>query len=242
MRLYHGTSSKHLDAILKHGLVPRGDRPSNWAAASANDRVYLTDAYGLYFAQSARKEVGEDLVIVEIDTDLLTDQDALHADEDAVWFIYQHGALDERFMPPSAMIDKNEQAMHFSRVLRPMAESGIGYEKSMELLGNCTHEGAIPLSAITNIIRYSAAEGPWWVSFHDPVISILNYRFHGSEYRATQLVVAGRMDEARQVDQPIPGFLDLDAVERMCAPRRTVIDLPNVSHATPSTAPALFGF
>jgi hypothetical protein len=229
MRLYHGTSSKHLDAILEHGLIPRDDRPSNWTAASANDRVYLTDAYGMYFAQSSRKEAGEDLVIVEIDTDLLPDQSALHADEDAAWFMFQHGALEDRFMPPVEMTDKHDQAMHFSRILRPLAEFGIGYEKSMELLGNCTHEGAIPLSAITGIVRYSAAEGPWWVSFHDPVISTLNYRFHGSEYRATQLVVAGRLDEARQVEQLIPGFLDLEAVEKMCGPRRTIIDLPDTS-------------
>jgi hypothetical protein len=237
MRLYHGTSSEHLDAILEHGLIPRGEQASNWTAASANDRVYLTDAYAMYFAQSSRKGSGEDLVIVEIDTDLLPDLSALHADEDAAWFVFQHGALEDQFMPPVGMTDRHEQAMHFSRILRPLAEFGIGYEKSMDLLGNCTHEGAIPPSAITSIVRYSAADGPWWVSFHDPVISPLNYRFHGSEYRATQLVVAGRLDEARLVEQLIPGFLDLDAVERMCAPRRTVIDVPTIAQVSPSELP-----
>jgi hypothetical protein len=41
--------------------------------------------------------------------------------------------------------------------------------------------------------------------------------------------VAGRLDEARQVEQLIPGFLDLEAVEKMCGPRRTIIDLPDTS-------------
>ncbi|MBY3433385.1 hypothetical protein HFN89_04315 [Rhizobium laguerreae] len=232
MRLYHGTSSKHLDAILEHGLTPRGERKSNWQAVSASDRVYLTDAYGMYFAQSSREKASEDLVIVEIDTDLLPDPSALHADEDAAWFIFQHGALERRFRPPAGMTDGHEQAMHFSRMLRPLADAGIGYEKSMELLGNCSHEGSIPPSAITNVVRYSAADGPWWLSFHDPVISVSNYRFHGSEYRATQLVVVGRLDEARQVEQMFPGFLDLDAVENMCALRRTVVDLPQPQTAT----------
>jgi hypothetical protein len=229
MRLYHGTSSKHLDAILDNGLTPRGERPSNWTAQSASDRVYLTDAYGMYFAQLSRKDAAEDLVIVEVDTDLLPDQSSLHADEDAAWFMFQHGGLDDQFMPPADMFDKHEQAMHFSRILRPLAEFGIGYEKSMELLGNCTHEGAIPLSAITGIVRYSAAGGPWWVAFHDPSMSPFNYRYNGSEYRATQLVVAGRLDEAREVEQLTPGFLDLDAVERMCAQRRFFVDVPGVS-------------
>ncbi|MDW9478975.1 hypothetical protein GOB57_09805 [Sinorhizobium meliloti] len=237
MRLYHGTSSRYLDTILEQGLVPRGEAQSNWPAASSPDHVYLTNAYAMYFAQSSRIDHSEDLVVVEIDTDLLPDQKSLHADEDTVWFVWQHEAVDDRFLPPPGMLDRHEQAMHFSRLLGRLAEHGITADRSLELLGNCSHEGTIPVSAITRVLRYSAVEGPWWVSFHDPVISPLNFRFHGSEYRATQLVVADRLEEARHVEQWLPGFLDLDAVERICARRRTVVSLP----ATPvrSSAPAL---
>jgi hypothetical protein len=235
MRLYHGTSSRHLDRILEHGLVPRGNAVSNWEAASANDHIYLTAAYGMYFAQSSRKARSEDLLIVEIDTELLPDRSALHADEDTVWFLHQHGAIDDRFMPPEGTTDKYEQAMHYSRMLRQLSEHGIGYEKSLELLGNCSYEGAIPVSAITGLVRYTEAEGPWWLSFHDPVISHLNYRFHGSEYRATQLVVAGRLEEAQLVEQLMPGFLNLEAVEEMCAPRRTVLAVPGLAASTQPT-------
>jgi hypothetical protein len=226
MRLYHGTSSRHLEAILEHGLVPRHDAPSNWTAASSSERVYLTNAYAMYFAQAARVDSSEDLVIVEVDTDLLPDQSCLQADEDTAWFIWQHDAIDHRFMPPPEMSDKHEQAMHFSRLLGPLAEHGITAQKSLELLGNCSHEGTVPPSAITRVLRYSAADGLWWVTFHDPVISPMNFRFHGPEYQATQLVVADRLDEAKQIEQWMPSFISLDTVETICARRRTEVPLP----------------
>lgn len=237
MRLYHGTSSRHLETILEHGLVPRGNAPSNWTAASSAERVYLTNAYAMYFAQASRKDSSEDLVVVEIDTDLLPDQTCLQADEDTVWFVWQHDAIDDRFLPPPGMLDRHQQAMHFSGFLGPLAEHGITAEKSLELLGNCSHEGIIPVSAITRVLRYSATDGPWWVSFHDPVISPMNFRFHGPEYRATQLVVADRLDEARMVEQWIPSFISLDTVESMCAARRTEVSLPSIQ--TRVTVPTL---
>ena len=237
MRLYHGTSSRHLETILAYGLVPRGDAPSNWTAASSAERVYLTNAYAMYFAQASRKDSSEDLVVVEIDTDLLPDQACLQADEDTVWFVWQHDAIDDRFLPPPGMLDRHDQAMHFSRLLGPLAENGITADKSLELLGNCSHEGVIPVSAITRVVRYSAADGPWWISFHDPVISPMNFRFHGSEYRATQLVVADRLEEARQVEQWLPRSIDLDTVESMCAARRTVVPIPSMSAREPVPTP-----
>lgn len=229
MRLYHGTSSRHLDTILEHGLVPRGDTPSNWPAASSAERVYLTNAYAMYFAQSSRKDRSEDLLVVEIDTDLLSDLSRLQADEDSAWFVWHKGSMPARFCPPFTMTDNYEQAMHFSGILDELSEYGIGHEMSLELIGNCSHLGTIPPSAITKMVRYSASDGPWWIAFHDPIVSPLNFRFNGSEYRATQLVVADRLDEARMVEQLMPGFLDLNAVEEMCAARRTHIPLPSLS-------------
>lgn len=225
MKLYHGTSSKHLDDILANGLTPRGDGPSNWPAASSRDRVYLTDAYAMYFAQSSRKDGEEDLVIVEIDADHL-DPSLLQADEDFAWYAWRKGALPDQFHPPASLTDHVDQAMHFSGILDELLEYGITYETSLDMMGNCSHLGAIPVSAFTKVIRYSAADGPWWLRFHDPVISPVNYLFHGSEYRATQLVVAGRLDKARAIPQPMPGWLDLDAVEGLCAPRRTEVSIP----------------
>ena len=40
IRLFRGTSKKHLDSILRRGLQPRGTNPSNWEDfPSAPDRV-----------------------------------------------------------------------------------------------------------------------------------------------------------------------------------------------------------
>ncbi|MBY3124549.1 hypothetical protein [Rhizobium laguerreae] len=166
------------------------------------------------------------MVIVEINTDLLPDRARLQADEDAAWFIWRSGEMADRFHPPSGMTEKHEQGMHFSTLLENLSECGLGHGRSLALLGNCSHKGSIPPSAITGMLRYSVADGPWWLAFHDPSISPMNYRFNGAEYRATQLVVAGRLDEARQVEQLFPGFLDLDVVEEICALRRTEIPLP----------------
>jgi hypothetical protein len=191
----------------------------------------------MYFAHSSRKDTSEDLLVVEIDTDLLPDSSLLQADEDAAWFIWSQGSMPPQFCPPSTTIDKYDQAIHFSGILNDLSEYGVDYELSLELLGNCSHLGVIPPTAITKVMRYSAAEGPWWVMFHDPVISPMNFKFHGSEYRATQLVVADRIEEARQIEQLMPGFVDLDAVDHLCQARRTEIEIPFRSQVTIAPLP-----
>ena len=81
MILYHGTTSRHLDSIREHGLLPRYDeRPTRWAEnPSATDRVYLTNAYAVWFAWTAA-EAGEKGVVVAVDVeeeDLVADEDYL---------------------------------------------------------------------------------------------------------------------------------------------------------------------
>jgi hypothetical protein len=70
MKLYHGTSLRHLKSISDKGLVPRGARPSNWKAASHDGSVYLSNAYALYFADQAQLD-DEGLLLVEVETDRL---------------------------------------------------------------------------------------------------------------------------------------------------------------------------
>ena len=68
IKLYHGTTTKHLDKILKQGITPRHDRPSNWDKhPSREDMVYLTNAYAIYFAQVCCDwEAGESPVVLEV--------------------------------------------------------------------------------------------------------------------------------------------------------------------------------
>lgn len=223
MRLYHGTSSRHLDQILKEGLTPRAERPSNWDAESCNEVVYLTKTYGLHFAGNAVNAENEDLVIVEIDTDLLPDQEKLLPDEDSLWFAWKAGAIKPHQVEAWIYDEpKERQAQYFAGFLEDFASMGCTWDWSLKVLGNCTHLGAIPPSAMTRIISYKH-DGAWWLAFHDPTITPQNFRFCGAEYEATQLVVAGRLEEAKNIPIMMPMALSLDRIDEMCREHRTGI-------------------
>lgn len=88
MILYHGTTTKHLDAILRDGLLPRRTtkRRSNWKGVikSKLDFVYLTDAYPVYYAMnpalSGRRQGESDILVLKVDVD----ESALYPDEDYI--------------------------------------------------------------------------------------------------------------------------------------------------------------
>jgi hypothetical protein len=94
MILYHGTSSKHLDAIRRTGLQSRRitRRRSNWKGTirSKLDFVYLTDAYPVYFAMNPALNRGgnTDVLIVKVDVD----ESHLYPDEDYIaWELARDG-------------------------------------------------------------------------------------------------------------------------------------------------------
>lgn len=220
MRLYHGTTSRHLEAILKDGLLPRADRKSNWQAESCDEVVYLTKTYGLHFAATARQDKTEDLVIIEIDTDLLPDAEALFADEDALWFAWRAGLMREQDIEDWVYDEPMEkQAQYFAGFLENFAHEGFTWDWSLKTIGNCTYKGTIPPSAITRVVSYEAATG-WWFAFHDPQVAPSNFKFCGPEYEATQLVVMDRLEEAKEVKMMLPMFMSLDAVNEMCRGHR----------------------
>src|SRR5713226_8459285 len=80
MKLYHGTTERYLNSILKIGISPRRRRKSNWNVKSNPRAVYLTNVYALHFANAARAS-GEAALILEIDTDDLNST-LLAPDED----------------------------------------------------------------------------------------------------------------------------------------------------------------
>ena len=168
MILYHGTTSRHLDSIREHGLLPRYDeRPTRWDEnPSATDRVYLTNAYAVWFAWTAA-EAGEKGVVVAVDVeeeDLVADEDYLaqtNWQDEALAFL-QDMSLQER------TLYWKERAPSFP----PMAQH------SLANLGTVAHMG--PCLDIVKIVEFD----PLVAMEHDPTISLLNFRMLGDQYRA----------------------------------------------------------
>jgi hypothetical protein len=187
MRLYHGTAARHVPAILERGLIPRGKRRGNWqhTVTSNPATVYLTNAYGFHFANQATKS-GEDLAIVEVDTDRLFN---LAPDED---FLEQ-------------VTRKNGPAP----LDQPMKERTLWYRTrlylyehlwpdSLEHLGTCGHIGPIEPTAITRVatVPHASYMEMIFAEGLDPMISVLNYRIMGPHYRNSMRWIFG--DEERE--------------------------------------------
>lgn len=176
--LYHGTSYKHLQDILKHGIKPRGDSSvGNWdhSCHSNAQAVYLTNAYALYFAGAALKEdapTGTPLVVLEVDEALL-DSSRLHADEDA---LEQMGRGRDGLPKSWTMKRRNE---YYKKKM-----TDYSHTLSLQALGNCTYFGTVPCEAIKRVaIVEQQVYSEMMLRGYDPVISIMNYRLLGDRYR-----------------------------------------------------------
>jgi hypothetical protein len=176
MKLYHGTNAKHLNAILKDGLKPRGKKAKgNWrhTMSSCPDAIYLTDAYAVYFAWTATRD-GDDMLIIEIDTDRL-DFFNLVPDED---FLEQAS----RKSGP-APLDKSMK-YRTSWYRRRLMEFSENWINSIKHLGTCAYMRSIPPEAIT---RYAIIPGDRTselvMAGMDPSISLMNYHIMGEKYR-----------------------------------------------------------
>jgi hypothetical protein len=96
MILYHGTTARHLRAILRHGLLPRRiTGESNWSGdvESKEDFVYLTDAYPVYYAVGPAfddEHAPADLLILKVDVD----ENRLYPDEDFIVWALAEGKQD----------------------------------------------------------------------------------------------------------------------------------------------------
>jgi len=167
--LYHGTSYKNLNSILKNGIRPRGKRKGNWKEyPSRPDMVYLTNAYAPFFAIQSSKDKA---LILELDPAFLN-QKSFYPDED---FIAQAIAT--------------QQNLSIEDVHCGIRENLEDYQHhavdSLNGLGNICHKGTVPLSAISRYCVIDIKERADLVmSAIDPSISLMNYRFCGSRYRS----------------------------------------------------------
>jgi hypothetical protein len=172
--LYHGTTDKHLDRILSHGLKPRGKRrKGNWDSYPSHpDFVYLSTAYSPYFAWNATDDnKGEKALVVEVDSRLLAET-RLFPDEDFV-----------------AQVISKTEGRPLDEVHPKVRDTILYYgdlaQASIEHLGNVAHRGDVPVEAIT---RYATIDlgkqmDLAWACM-DPSISLTNYRICGNKYRS----------------------------------------------------------
>ena len=215
MKLYHGTTSRHLAKILVEGLTPnKMNLNSNWdhTVASVDDRVYLTNAYALYFAgQAVEVDESDDvLAVVEVDTDLLN-EDLFVADEDAV---EQTNRGRDSLPPEWSAIQRTmyywDHAHEFS------------WEGSLQVLGTCAYMDTIPPEAITRIVLISIKKYSRLVmGGYDPFISVMNYKIMGAKYRhASQWLFDAGVEQEVDENDPFSAIMTM-----MLPEERTGIDV-----------------
>ena len=165
MKLYHGTSERNLEKLLKDGLAPRGEGITNWKEyPSRPDMVYLTQAYALYFAISASDTDTERCLIMEIDTTKLN-QTKFFPDED---FLAQEAG--------SLMMHEFFRDNIFDHKKR--------WKDSLLQLGNVAYRGKVHPYAFSRYCLFDAKVRPEIaMNALDPTISIMNYKFCGPKYR-----------------------------------------------------------
>lgn len=170
VKLYHGTSTQHLDDIIANGIKPRHGSESNWSDNPSNPKmVYLSSAYAVYFAQQAAGYEHEPVVF-----EVMVDTKRLYPDEDYLEQITRHDPTWSEWHESMSM----EQLTAFFRDnLESFQEH---YDESLYKLGNCCHKGVIKPKAIK---RYSVLDNREAIKHSDPTIGLMNFHYVGGSYR-----------------------------------------------------------
>ena len=164
MRLFHGTSVKRLDNILKEGIKPRGREESRWTEhPSALDRVYLSKGYAMFFGGVAADMDECEGVVLEVDATLLP----LIADEDAL------AQATFKDMPELADLDLKQKTKFWR-------DNAVKYrhlaKESLRLLGNCAHIGTIKPTFIDRYVTFNPIDV---LMVSDPAITLMNHHLLG---------------------------------------------------------------
>lgn len=188
MKLYHGTTPEHAEEIIENGIQPRAETGnSNWDATdmqSIPTHVYLSEPFAPYYALAASDST--EIAIVEVDMNQLRDRD-LFPDED---FIEQAIRSDEIPVDnPDGLIDMSKSITERTKEVRDNITVFQPYwQASLNVLGNISHRGSIPVEAVT---RASIADLPSQLSLSiDPTIEIHAVASIRSKYETfTELLV-----------------------------------------------------
>ena len=167
MILYHGTSAENLLTILEKGIRPRGAKDGQWKDCPSHpDCVYLTNAYGFYYASNALEDGGK-MAVFEVDVD----KGALLPDEDFI----------EQAMRTELQKNKDYNMLAATWEIRDNLESYKQYwADSLAGLGNAAHHGVIYANQIK---RYAIVDDMAFSFAFDPTICLANYSIMGAYYR-----------------------------------------------------------
>jgi len=153
IELYHGTSKKNADLILKEGFKDRiNSKESNWEDEKISQKgfVYLTTAYPFFYGMNAGEEKDREASVLKV----IVNTDNLYPDED----ILRIGGI-------KGDIDLEDYKHH-----------GLD---SLERLGNV----AVKPKHIEKIIGRKDFNIGKMIMYSDPSISTLNYQIMGKYYR-----------------------------------------------------------
>jgi len=216
MRLFHGTSERHIEKILKDGLAPRSvNGNTNWAHSINSDErnVYLTTTYAGYFAVQAIGEYEEErLAIIEVDTPQLF-KTRLYPDED---FIGQAvHMLGNKLSESNALFKfKGKTLLEITQEVVDNASMWKGYWKdSLKYMGTVAHRGTIPKTQIKKI-ALSQLNG-FTAAVVDPCIAIVNFKFMRGKYDMYTRILMGEKitwQQFKKADMFLQGMDDTNEI------------------------------
>lgn len=170
MILYHGTSERHVERILKEGLRSRKftKMQSNFTRhPSHTEMVYLSNCYAPYFAAHASKDGRWAVIEVDIDVEnLLPDED----------FLAQASRGTHRIQTLSL----EERTAEFKEDLHAYADQAL---ESLKHLGTVAHDAFVRKSEIKRIALFDHSKNMYMaIMALDPSISLINHKILGNHY------------------------------------------------------------
>jgi len=153
IELYHGTSKKNADLILKQGFKDRvNSKESNWEDKKISQKgfVYLTNAYPFFYGSNAGEEEDNEGSVLKV----IVDTKNLYPDEDML-----------RCLGLKGNIDLEDYKYEGKASLRMLGNIAIKPKHIEKILGRKDFN-------IVELFMYS-----------DPSISVMNYEIMGKYYR-----------------------------------------------------------
>ena len=136
VRLFHGTTTKHLADIQLNGLKPRGStKENNWLKMpSIKDRVYLTDRWQYFFAFHSwtmhPEEMWKEVIPVYIEVEVPA----------------KNLVPDEDFMYTKYAVEKGKKLER-----KGLKNVPFFFTECLNFYGTCAHIGVIPPENIVSI-------------------------------------------------------------------------------------------